>query len=139
MKQFIHCKGSRVLVSATKELRMTQAWGLQMLWLSKRDARLARANTLPECTIDSWAPISNVCGYINSLVISQHSASFDDIEGGKRNNNAEGWRGLQNFNFGTFLREGKCGVVMTFGIPENLLRTGPNRQTLKKTDAEIMT
>ena len=100
---------------------------------------MARANTLPECTIDCQAPISDICGYINPLVISQYSASFDDIEGGKRNNNAEGWRGLQNFNFGTLLGEGKCEVVMTSGLPENLLRTGPDHQMQKKTDAEKMT
>jgi hypothetical protein len=37
------------------------------------------------------------------------------LRGAKETTMAEGWRGLQNFNFGTLSREGKCGVVMMSG------------------------
>jgi hypothetical protein len=61
MRQFSHRKGTKVLISAATELRRIQAWGLhfaqqilcdKMLWLSKQDTRLARANTSPEWAID---------------------------------------------------------------------------------------
>ncbi len=61
MRQFNNCKGSKVLISATTELRMIQAWGLHFATKNcmtkccgyqNRIARMARANTFPEFAID---------------------------------------------------------------------------------------